>query len=133
MSVKEQHEAAKNGDLNTVRALLASGVKVNEREARYSWNALFWATRFGHVHVVKALLAANTEVDAKSKSRKSALRLACRFHKMQIAKILLAAGAAEIKEKCTTGWTTFHLSNRDVSVMREMLVLGANINELGNG
>jgi ankyrin repeat protein len=42
------HDAAKNGDVAEVRRLVASGVKVDERDAD-GWTALHLAAQQGHV------------------------------------------------------------------------------------
>lgn len=47
--------AASQGDLPLVQILLAQGVNL---DYRHGWNALHWASRYGHVGIVHVLLQA---------------------------------------------------------------------------
>jgi hypothetical protein len=56
--------SAKVGSLTRVKALLTISVDVNSRAANGA-TALFAASQNGHLEVVKTLVAANAEIDAK--------------------------------------------------------------------
>ena len=68
--------AARAGNSDTVKALLASpNVDINGVDADGN-TALIEAARFGHDDVVKALLIARADVNVKNKQGKTALMLA---------------------------------------------------------
>ena len=58
--------AAKEGQTETVQALIAKGADVNAKE-KNGWTALIRAAKKGHIDIVKALLEAGADVNAKDK------------------------------------------------------------------
>ncbi|MGG2197545.1 stalk domain-containing protein [Paenibacillus validus] len=82
--------AARDGQLEVVKALLASGISPETREPLYSQTALMKATSNNHLEVIKALIEAGADLDAKDKSGESALIFA---YKPETLKLLLDAGA----------------------------------------
>lgn len=55
MTARELYDAAKNGRVKDVKALIASGVDVNEIKDIYDRETpLFVASYYGHLEVVKA-------------------------------------------------------------------------------
>lgn len=86
--------AARVGNADTVRSLLASpNVDVNGVDADGN-TALIEAARFGHDDVVTALLIAKADVNAKTRDGKTALMLAAEGGHDETVRILTQAGSA---------------------------------------
>ena len=58
-------EASKRGDLATVQELIGEGANVN-KACIAGTTPLWWASRNGHVEVVRVLLKKNAEVNNES-------------------------------------------------------------------
>jgi len=87
--------AARAGNADTVRSLLASpNVDVNGRDERGN-TSLIEAARFGHDEVVAALLTAKADVNTKNDEGKTALMLAAEGGHDQTVRVLTQAGAGE--------------------------------------
>jgi ankyrin repeat protein len=127
-------DAAEAGDVETVRALLATGVDVNtldDRRLPRNRTALMHAACSGHLDVLETLLAAGAKVDLKDKGfgvalpgGHTALLLALRHKQVRIARRLLLAGANP-KVKCgdlTVLGQAACLG--DVQLVRQLLKLG---------
>ena len=84
--------AAKDGDLRTVRALLAKKANVNE-PARDGSTALLWAVYHSDAEMTKALLAAGAKVDTPNKYGVTPLIQAGRGGDTALIDLLLKAGA----------------------------------------
>ena len=85
--------AARAGNADTVRSLLASpNVDINGRDEQGN-TPLIEAARFGHDEVVTALLVAKADVNAKNDQGKTALMLAAEGGHDQTARTLTQAGA----------------------------------------
>lgn len=86
--------AARLGNADTVKSLLASpNVDVNGVDADGN-TALIEAARFGHDDVVEALLIARADVNAKNKQGKTALMLASEGGHDEVVRLLTQAGSA---------------------------------------
>ena len=66
--------AAKNGNIAGVKALLAKGADVNAK-ANNGGTALIAASEHGHLEVVKALLAKGADVNAENNGDRKSTRL----------------------------------------------------------
>jgi ankyrin repeat protein len=87
--------AAREGNADTVKALLsAQGTDVNATDERGS-TALIEAARYGHDHVVRALLAAGANTKARDREGKTALMLAVAGGHDDVVRMLKQAGAVE--------------------------------------
>ena len=86
------HHAARSGDADALRALLAQGAVV-DRLDRHGQSALMLAARHGHVAAVQALVAAGAALDITAKYGLSALMLAVANGHDAVARALTAAGA----------------------------------------
>lgn len=86
-------EAARRGNLATVRALLTAGADVNAQESGGGQNALMWATSERQTPVVEELVKRGADVSAGSKTGFTALMFAAQQGDVDIAKILINAGA----------------------------------------
>ena len=60
-------EAADKGDLEKVRAHLASGTDINERSGEHDSSALHAAAYHGHLEIVKFLIEKDADINAKDK------------------------------------------------------------------
>lgn len=84
--------AASAGDVDTVKALLASpNVDVNGTDDQGN-TALIQAARFGHDHVVTQLLIAKANLQTKNKAGKTALMVAAEGGHDQTVAVLTQAG-----------------------------------------
>jgi ankyrin repeat protein len=86
-------EAARRGNLATVRALLTAGADVNAQESGGGQNALMWATSERQTAVIEELVRRGADVSAGSKTGFTALMFAAQQGDVDIAKILVRAGA----------------------------------------
>lgn len=89
----EIHEAAKNGDLAKVQALLKSNPDLVSSKDGLGMTPLHWAASKGHKDVAEFLLANSAEVDAKDKAGTTPLWLAARDGHKNVLELLLAHGA----------------------------------------
>jgi ankyrin repeat protein len=83
--------AARAGNLDAVKALLARGADPNGRE-RNDQTAIMWAAAEGHAPIVQALIDAGADVRAKVRSGFTPLFFAAREGNIEVARTLLAAG-----------------------------------------
>jgi outer membrane protein assembly factor BamB len=99
--------AAKKGDADAVKAILAKGVDVNAKNS-YGATALSFAADKGHFEVVKLLVQNKADVNVKDTFYKSTpLNWAISRGHTEIAKVLVEAGAegadAALRRAATTG------------------------------
>ena len=126
------HNAARNGNVTDVRALLNSGANINARDNDGS-NALIWAARFGHLATVRELLDRGANINARSNSGWTALICAIYYGHLAVVRLLLDRGA-NINARDHFGQTAlFHAAaNGHLPVVRELLKRGANTNGVLN-
>lgn len=86
------HDAVVRGDVEGLRALLASGGDVDARD-RYGQTALMLAAHHGHADVLETLLAHGADPDVTAKYGLSALMLAVVAGHEASARVLARAGA----------------------------------------
>ena len=88
-------QAARAGNADTVRALLASpNVDVNGVD-EHGNTSVIEAARFGHDDVVTALVIAKADVNVKNREGKTALMLAAENGHDETVRILTQAGAGK--------------------------------------
>ncbi len=97
-------EAAKDGNMHNVRALLAKGADVNAKDNHQGATALMFAADYGHADVVRALLARGAHVNAKDSDGITALMFAAWKGHADIVRALLAKGA-DVNAKANNGRT----------------------------
>ena len=86
--------AARSGNADTVKSLLASpNVDVNGVDADGN-TALIEAARFGHDDVVEALLISRADVNVKNHQGKTAMMLAAEGGHDEVVRLLTQAGSA---------------------------------------
>ena len=87
------HNAARNGNLNRVKALLNQGVPVNSRNA-HGWTPLHKAVLSGNLSVVQELLKRGAHVNPRTRNGTTPLYLATLWNRSpHIIHALLKAGA----------------------------------------
>jgi ankyrin repeat protein len=103
-------EAARSGDADAVRSLLASGADVNAAGGD-GLTALHAAAERGHAEVVEQLLARNADVGATTRiGRYTPLHLAAMGAHDEVAETLVEAGADPNVLTTTSGVTPLHLA-----------------------
>lgn len=120
-------EAAKSGDANAVRSLLASGADVNSTTADGS-TALHWAVHRDDVALVDQLLSAGAKADQASRYNVVPLTLAAQNGSAAVVRRLLEAGASpeSVSQEGQTALMTAARNGR-VEVVRALLAAGAKI------
>lgn len=83
---------AKTGGAEAVRALIARDAAVNAKEPVQNQTALMWAAAERHPSVVKMLIDAKADLQARSKRGFTALHFAAREGDQESTRLLLAAG-----------------------------------------
>ena len=86
------HQAAQTGDIEILKAALASGVDVDARDGR-GWTALMHAVNNGYPLLVEPLLAANADPDVRAPDGATALFMAAAHGHTEIIALLMKAGA----------------------------------------
>lgn len=121
--------AAKAGDLDRVRSLLAAGMDFNAANP-CGETPLTLAAAEGHLSVVQCLLAAGADVHAKNDSGNSALHLGAvsRQFRKELVEVLLAAGA-DVNARNLDGETPLLLAARSSpgDTLQRMLDAGADV------
>ena len=87
-------QAARQGNLATVRALMTGGADPNAQEINGGQNALMWAISERHAAVTEELVRRGAEITARSKAGFNALMFAAQQGDADSARILLTAGAS---------------------------------------
>ncbi|HET8549629.1 MAG TPA: ankyrin repeat domain-containing protein, partial [Bryobacteraceae bacterium] len=85
--------AARTGNVDAVKILLAHSANVNAREERRGQTALMWAAAEGHTDVVEALIQSGADIRASVPSGYTPLLFAVREGRIGAVKALLKAGA----------------------------------------
>jgi ankyrin repeat protein len=95
-----------------------------------NWNGdLELAADQGVMNIVKLLLAAGVDVDAKGETGRTPLWSACYQKKVAVAELLIAEGA-DVNAKNKEGWTPLHSAARfDFTALAKSLIdKGADVN-----
>jgi ankyrin repeat protein len=85
--------AARTGNVDVVKALLAHGAHVNATEHLRGQTALMWAVAEAHLDVVEILIRHGADVHARSMRGSTPLLFAARAGDLESARALIAAGA----------------------------------------
>jgi len=121
-------DAAVKGDSAGVKALLAKGAEVNEKNAD-GVTALMLASGRGHGEIVELLLAQGAAANAKSNAGHTALIFACNQGHPGIVKVLLNAGA-EVNARGEEGVTALLSAalTGQAEIVKALLKKGAEVN-----
>jgi ankyrin repeat protein len=127
--------AARTGDPETVKALLAHGAVIDAREEWRGQTALMWAATENNAAAIQLLVEAGADVKAKSKAGSfTALLFAVRGGHVNAARALLDAGA-DVNERMTDGMSALVLAlyNAHFELASFLLDRGADPNAAGQG
>jgi ankyrin repeat protein len=83
---------ARTGSGDAVQMLIEYGAAVNAKEPSQSQTALMWAAAEHHPEVVKALIQAHADLQARSKQGFTPMHFAARVNDRETIELLLAAG-----------------------------------------
>jgi ankyrin repeat protein len=98
-------EAAMEGDLATIKSLLAQGMNINaEPRWHKGWTALMAAATFGRHEIVNFLLSGGADVHVKLEDGRTTLYQAAQNGDRRIVEALIAAGV-ELNAKTVEGRT----------------------------
>ena len=93
---RQHHEAVfphcRHGDLEAVEDFIAVGKDVNEADAN-GRTPLHYAVAFDHQDVLKTLISAKANVEAKENLQNTPLHYACGYGRGECAEMLVDAGA----------------------------------------
>ena len=124
-------KAITHGDEIVVKNLIQNGADVNVvvADKNYNYSALLLAANGDNPEIVKALIDAGANINAKNGGGWTALMFA--VTKPEIAKVLIAAGA-NVNAKNNFGSTVLMIAVRDdasnLNVIKELISAGANVN-----
>jgi ankyrin repeat protein len=123
-------DAARQGDLETVRELLRAGEDVNAAQGD-GMSALHWAAEHGDAAMVEALVFAGAELQAVTRiGAYTPLHIAARNGKLAASKALLSAGADAHAVTVPSGSTPLHLAavSGNGDLVRSLIAAGADAN-----
>ena len=84
--------AARTGNVEVVKLLLAQGADVNGRETRRGQTALMWAVEQKHPQIARLLIEHGADVHARSRGGFTPLLFAAQQDDLDSVRVLLAAG-----------------------------------------
>lgn len=102
------HRAVTAQNVALVSFLLNKGADVNKQSKIHKISPLFAAARYRSVDVVGILISSGAKINATTSGGKTALHMACFYHREQIMSLLIRKGAS-ICAETTRGKTPFSL------------------------
>ncbi|TMW59270.1 hypothetical protein Poli38472_004339 [Pythium oligandrum] len=123
-------DAAEKGNVSGVKELLEKGTDVNASD-EIDWAALHWASRNGHLDVVRFLLGHEAcDMNASTKNGRTALHYASSEGYLDVVRLLLGHEACDVNPSDKDGRTALHSasSNGEAEVVRALLNRGLNPN-----
>jgi ankyrin repeat protein len=126
--IEKLHNAAHEGDADTVNALLNAGVDVNAR-GEYNRTPLLWAAAYGRAEVVKMLLRRGADPNVKQDcDDATALHWAATGGHADVVEALLKGGA-DIDAIGQVAWTPLHAAAAKgrATVVETLLRYGADV------
>ena len=85
---------ARSGSVDAVKMLIRGDADVNAKEPSQNQTALMWAAAEHHPQVVRTLIEAKADMQARTKNGFTALHFAAREGDIESARLLLAAGVS---------------------------------------
>jgi len=129
----EIHDAAMNGDLVKVQALLKGNPDLVSSKDDDGMTPLIWASFMDHKDVAELLLANKADVNAKNRLGATALLYAADKGYADVTELLLAH-KADVNLKVPDGSTPLHMAadKGHTEVAKLLLASGANVNAKDN-
>jgi ankyrin len=135
---------ARTGNADAVRRLIEGGAAIDAKEPSQNQTAMMWAAAEKHPGVVKALIDARADVNARTKQGFSPIHFAARVGDLESVKLLLAAGVdintqtrveREGGQDTTSGYTPLLIATMRAQVDTAIYLLdrGADPNILASG
>jgi ankyrin repeat protein len=135
---------ARTGNADAVRRLIEGGAAIDAKEASQNQTAMMWAAAEKHPAVVKTLIEAHADVNARTKQGFAPIHFAARVGDLESAKLLLAAGVdintqtrseREGGQDTTSGYTPLLIATMRAQVDTAVYFLdrGADPNILASG
>jgi hypothetical protein len=87
--------AASNGHAKAVKTLIDGGATLDAQDHKYGGTALMAASAAGHLEVVRLLLVAGAKTNLRAKNGMSALGMAIKQGRDEVARALKEHGATE--------------------------------------
>jgi ankyrin repeat protein len=121
-------EAARQGDVNALRAFLVAGMDVNSRNA-FSSTALHAAAEANQLAAVKLLLAAGADLESATNTLQTPLHRAVANNLPAMTQLLITAGA-RIDSATLEGWTPlfYAVDNNNKKLVEYLLAAGSKPN-----
>jgi len=128
------HKAAKKGELNRVKSILAKNPELVNAKGNDGWTCLHWAALENHKDVVEFLVINGAEVNAKGNWDWTPLHVAARKGHKEIVKFLISNGADVNAKEGIDGDTALHLASYEgrEEVINLLITCGAEVNAKNN-
>jgi ankyrin repeat protein len=126
--------AARTGNSEAVRRLLAHSPSIDAREPTRQQTALMWAAAENNAAAVELLVRAGADVNARSKGGLTPLLFAARDGRIEAARVLLASGA-DVNERLPDGMSALVVAvmNANYAMAAFLLDRGADPNADAQG
>ena len=127
MDAPRWFNACADGNLNQVKALLSSGVDIEQTYQSYT--ALSVASQTGQYSVVDYLISQGANVEAKNNAGGSPLHVCCHNGHHNVAELLISKGADLESRTTVNGRTPLHVASIDghFDVMSLLISHGADV------
>jgi ankyrin repeat protein len=127
------HEAAMQGNLEAIRQHIEAGSDLDERDPMGGASPLAIATVFGQIEVLKALIKAGADVNARNNEGSTPLIIATVFDQIEVSRALIEAGA-DVNARNNEGSTPLHTAALlcRTEIVEVLLNNGANKNLKNN-
>lgn len=124
-------DAAKSGDVETVKKLISEGADVNAKGS--FGTALHWAAMNGHAEVVEALISAGADTEALSEQLGMPIHVATRRDHPDVVKKLIDTGA-DINARTREQFTPLHFAALDgrLESAEVLIANGADVNAIAD-
>lgn len=124
--------AAETGNSALLNQLLSQGIAVDQRGGSMDETALLVSARHGNLGMVRTLLDAGADIDARSKYNDTGLTAATAFCHADVALFLIERGADVNAKNSSYGSTPLILATEcnDADVVRALIKGKANVNDI---
>ena len=125
--------AARAGNADAVKRLIAKGASADVRETWRGQTALMWAASENYADVIRVLIESGADVSAHSLAGYNALLFAARENALDAAAALVDAGADVNETFEGTSLLTIAIINLNYEMAAFLASRGANVNVAGGG